>query len=122
MYNQNDLEGIKKLLIGKTVLKISETELLLNDGTILELEGNEGCGGCNSGWYTLDYLNDCPDNMITNVFIESTETDTNDDYEIQERYTIFVLATDQKLMTLAKFNGTDGNGYYGTGFHINIRA
>lgn len=93
-----------------------EGMLVLDDGTKLYLAGNEGCGGCSSGWYELECLSTV-DNIITDVKIVE---DPDDDYEREGsggRYEIFVYA-DNKKVNVATFSGTDGNGYYGSGFRF----
>lgn len=83
-------------------------ELYLDDGTVIEVKGNEGCGGCGNGWYYLDKLNEC-NNVITNVKCENV----ND-----SRYSIFVFTEDTQIEAV-QFNGVD-NGYYGTGYWVTI--
>ena len=77
---------------------------------------NEGCGGCSSGWYSITELNEC-DNVITNVEFECEDID--DEYD-DTSYRIFVYAEDKRIKIL-QVDGTDGNGYYGTGYSIRVR-
>lgn len=81
--------------------------LVLDNGTRLEIKGNEGCGGCGNGWYYLQELNAC-NNAITNV-------ECSDD---KETYNIFVYAENQKVKCL-EVTGSD-NGYYGTGYSVTV--
>lgn len=107
------------LLFGRSVERVQGDSLILDDGTMLTIIPNEGCGGCPSGHYELDALNECP-NMITNVKI-----DVDDDYKNPHwgspntTYTLFVVAEDN-WQPLAVVSGNDGNGYYGTGFEIQV--
>ena len=55
-----DEEQIRETLLGRTVTRVSDDTLLLDNGTTLRIVPNEGCGGCNSGWYDIVALNDCP--------------------------------------------------------------
>lgn len=117
VYCQDDQSEIYNLLFGRKVEKVSENELLLDNGLVLQIVGNKGCGGCSSGWYYLTELNGC-DNAITNVeLVEDTETEGNE-YEIS--YKIYVYAENEKIKLL-QVDGDDGNGYYGTGYTINVR-
>lgn len=110
-------EKIKELLMWKSVKKINDNTIELSDGTLLYLKGNEGCGGCSSGWYELNELNEVP-NAITNVEFEDAQI--KDGYwEAEGCYRIFVYAENQKIK-LAEFEGSDGNGYYGSGYWIYI--
>lgn len=102
------------LLFGHSVDKIQGDALILDDGTKLTIIPNEGCGGCPSGHYELEALNECP-NMITNVKIEAEDGDESTD----TIYTLFVVAEDN-WQSLAVVSGNDGNGYYGTGFTIEV--
>lgn len=115
-YNQEDV--IRDFLMGQTVRKVSGDTLLLSNGTILQIEPNEGCGGCISGWYQLDELNECPDNAIMNV--EFVEEEDQEPYSYSGSYKVFVLAADRRIK-LWEVSGDDGNGYYGSGYWINVR-
>lgn len=44
-----------RFLQGRYVTEIDDEfdTITLDDGTVLEVEGNEGCGWCRSGWYDL---------------------------------------------------------------------
>ena len=106
----NDQDEIRDLLVGHSVRKVTEDQLQLDDGTILELTGNVGCGWCPSGWYELETLNDCP-NVITNVEFDY------DDFS----YKVFVFADNQRI-NLFTFEGDDGNGYYGAGYWITVKG
>jgi hypothetical protein len=116
--NQEDAEAIGALLLGHTIIKVSESELQLDDGTVLQLEGNEGGCACNAGDYELRELNGC-DNVITNV--ELVNSPCGDGQDGDGTYRIFVYADNRKI-NLATFEGSDGNGYYGTGYTIEVRA
>lgn len=115
--SEHDESELSALLVGHRVTKVADDHLLLDDGTVLKFEGNTGCGGCSSGWYELTELNNV-DNIITAVEIEALP---DNDYSRDDGvYRIFVFA-DNKRLNLATFEGTDGNGYYGTGFSILVR-
>jgi hypothetical protein len=108
--------AIRELLIGRTVTKVGDVNLELDDGTQLIIGGNEGCGGCERGWYEITELNDCPVNAIMAVELVSDEYAVGGDEFIR----LFVLAEDQRIKLL-EAKGED-NGYYGTGFWIEVRA
>jgi len=112
----------KNALIGHKIVSVSTSRgavgtIVLDDGTVLELEGNEGGCCCSSGDYTLTTLNHV-DNIITNVeFVDSPSGDGEDG---DGTYKIFVFA-DNTMINLATFEGDDGNGYYGSGYDIRIK-
>lgn len=110
--DHTDIEHIKQLLVGRSVVKIEDDILLLDDGQRIRIQGNEGCGGCSEGWYDLTHLADSI-NGIMDVTIVVDEVGNN------ERYNIFVMTHDQQLAKLASVEGHD-NGWYGSGFWIDI--
>lgn len=134
---EEDVNILRQHLIGRSVVAVhkfgdqerlegapeAEGEVVLDNGTRLLLGGNQGCGGCSSGWYELSKLNDIPVNGITNVEIVKFQA-SNSQYadEGDQVYSIFVLGFEDNLnlAELARFDGSDGNGYYGTGFWFTI--
>lgn len=128
-YNPDDNE-LRSLLVGKSVVSATVTEmmdtpgyyaqdvgtLVLSDGTVLRVGGNVGGCSCGAGDYDLTELNTV-DNIITNVqVIEPAECD----YGMRSgAYRVFVFA-DNAPINLATFEGDDGSGYYGTGFWVEV--
>jgi len=98
------------------VSKVADDHLLLDNGTLLKLVGNDGGCACSAGCYDLTALNGV-ENIITAVEFED---DPADDGHDGDGYRIFVFAGDQRI-NLATFEGSDGNGYYGTGYHVMVR-
>jgi hypothetical protein len=96
----------------------SDGYIILDDGTQVYVKGNEGCGGCDSGNYDLQHLATV-DNVITSVRL-ATETSCYDEYSDEYvSYRIFVYAGAEEI-NLMQVDGTDGNGYYGTGYEITV--
>jgi hypothetical protein len=132
-YRESDIDysetdRIRETLIGRTVTKVADDVLLLDDGTRLTIHANQGCGGCSAGWYELRELNDCPINAIMAVEFEHVEEVSGYDPErheyVEDRYRpeayrVFVLAADERIKLL-EVDGSDGNGYYGTGYWIMV--
>lgn len=117
-------------LIGKSITKAEETKikdewgyfvdgyvLTCDDGTIIEIATNEGCGGCGNGWSSFDDLKKLEENhnVITNVECKYTEDGWEDD-----EFTLFIYYSDN---TINQLKGDDGygNGYYGGGFFVTIK-
>lgn len=117
-YSETSQWEIEKLLLGHAVSKVAADHLLLDDGTLLKLVGNDGGCSCSAGCYDLTALNGV-ENIITSVEFEDDPDD--DGYEAGGgTYKIFVFAGDERI-NLATFEGSDGNGYYGTGYHVMVR-
>ena len=109
-------DKIRELLMFRKIVEVVGDTLVLDNGIELEIVGNVGCGGCASGNYDVTELNGC-DNAITNVeFV----CDEEDNYGEDLSYKIFVFAEDKKIK-IVQVDGTDGNGYYGTGYSIIVR-
>lgn len=110
---QNEKE-IEELLLGHKVTVDDYDNLVLDNGVVLQINPNIGCGGCESGNYYLEHIASV-NNAITNVeFVEEFEDDC-----YYEHYKIFVIA-DGMTTELLDVYGTDGNGYYGTGYQIDV--
>jgi hypothetical protein len=115
---EGDHDAIRELLMGRRVEKVGEDTLRLDNGVTLRLAGNVGGCSCGAGDYDLTELNGV-DNVITKVEFEDSPDSEYDDKE-GGTYRIFVFADNQRV-NLATFEGSDGNGYYGTGYSIEVR-
>lgn len=105
---------IEELLLGHKIAVDDYDNLVLDNGVVLQINPNIGCGGCESGNYYLEHIASV-NNAITNVeFVEEFEDDC-----YYEHYKIFVIA-DGMTTELLDVYGTDGNGYYGTGYTIDV--
>lgn len=131
-YTQNDPQQIADLLIGRRIARAEkgdfdypgrgwrdrpEGRLILDDGTILYLAGHDGGCACNAGCYPLEKVA-AADNIITSARVECDPHDDSDPRE-SGAYRIFVFA-DATEINVAEFVGSDGNGYYGTGFELTV--
>ena len=117
-FDEDEHTKIRKLLLGRKVGVISDDHMKLDDGTVILIDPNEGCGGCSSGGYYLSDLNSC-DNIITAVDFETSER-KNEHGEEETVYRVFVVAEDKRI-NLYAVAGDDGNGYYGTGYVLYVR-
>jgi hypothetical protein len=115
-FTENDEQDITALLMGHSVTVAGDSGLLLDDGTLLEIIPNQGGCVCSSGDYDLTELNGV-ENVITRVDFETTNTD---DWG-GTSYRIFVYAGDARV-NLMSVDGSDGNGYYGTGYEIRAKS
>lgn len=120
----SDQDAIRELLLGRKVKKVASDHLQLDDGTLLKIAPNQGGCACASGDYFLTDLNEV-DNVITAVSFKREDREWGEyDWEAGEyptTFSIFVVAEDKKLR-LARIDGDDGSGYYGTGYTILVRG
>lgn len=114
-------------LIGKSIIKVEQEKgnydrdifkLICDDDTIIEIETNDGCGGCGNGWSSFDDLKKLEQNhnAITNVVCKYSENS----YMENDEFKLFIYYKDD-VLTL---NGNDGygNGYYGGGFYVTVKS
>ncbi len=123
-HSHDDTDALREALFGRSVVSVQigdddyspEGRVLLDDGTELILQGNEGGCSCGGGDYALTRLNDMPINGITNVEVDVEKIGS----DTRLTYRIFVLAQDERF-ELAAFEGDDGSGYYGSGFWFTVK-
>ena len=113
----DDEETIKEMLIGHSIEKVNNNKLKLDNGVILKFYGNEGCV-CGAGDYDITELNECK-NIITDVEFQDEQL-SSDNWGEEHSYKIYVYAENKKIKLL-QCDGDDGNGYYGTGYHIEVK-
>lgn len=117
-------------IVSTTKVDDQTAEIILDDGKKLMLAGNEGCGGCDNGWFYLKNLAESC-NVITSVKPvrkadqsfwgeEPVEVDDEDfDGDGEFIYELFVIS-ENKEINLATYAGGD-NGYYGTGYSVLVK-
>lgn len=113
LYIPGDEHTVKELLIGHSIKRVDEDTLQLDNGIKLRFIENDGCT-CGSGAYDITELNEC-NNIITNVEFETEEIGKYEDLS----YKLFVYSENKKIKLL-QCDGNDGDGYYGTGYHIDV--
>jgi hypothetical protein len=138
-----DADRLRSLLVGKTVLTATMSDeppdkydvgptgtIALSDGTVLKVWGNDGGCACDAGCYPLSEVN-VTNGIVTNVEVEERpDGDFTDDCpecgkgwgcEHRGYYRIYVVTPDERSL-LASFDGSDGNGYYGTGWWLQVAS
>lgn len=140
--HEYDEDEIAELLIGRRVVEAEAGDfrrpddnrwagavtgrLRLDDGTVVLVAPNEGSCTCSAGDYYLESIAKV-DNIITSVKLVNdpdgddarTYNYDTDEYEgpKPEGYKIFVYC-DNTEINLMHIDGSDGNGYYGTGYEL----
>lgn len=133
--DETDHEAIEALLLGRRIVtaekgdvnipdaeysweSTAEGLLTLDDGTHIYVKGHEGGCACSAGDYELTHLAEV-DNVITSVRFDDSP-DGDDEPGGNGWYRIFVVA-DAVEVNIASFEGSDGNGYYGTGYSLYVQ-
>lgn len=131
-----DRDRLMELLYGRKVVRVvkdpSQPEswsagptgwLYLDDGTVLKVWGNDGGCACSAGCYPLARLAEF-DNAITNVEVDykpdAEDWGYNGPPEERGFYRVHVFGVDTKAELLS-CEGSDGNGYYGTGWWLQVQ-
>lgn len=120
VYCEQDEAEIKKLLEGRRIIRADVTDytLVLDNGTRIRVDPNEGCPGCSSGNYDITIFDEC-ESVITSVRTAVEEHREDESWDFLTRYQIWVLVADREFPIL-EVSGTDGNGYYGTGYRLYV--
>lgn len=121
-----DFDKIKEVIIGKQITSIEQkgtfkAVVTLDDGAILQLEGNEGCCCCGSGdWSIRNLLANMakPKARIMNAWIDNQIKVGEVDGDLQGPITVFIMAEGREY-PLVEFNGYD-TGCYGHGFYCRV--
>lgn len=121
LVDYDETEDIADLLMGRKVVAVTHDSLSLDNGMVLRVLPNHGGCSCFAGDYDISALNKV-DNVITKVEFDypkpHSHEDTWDDDWTTKQYRIFVFAEHKQL--LFEVDGEDGNGYYGTGFQLEV--
>lgn len=125
-----DTAEIKALFVGRKVVSVDEStrKVTLDNGVVVRVVPNDGCGGCPSGHYDVKSLNMLKnvEHIITAVKVVQIDHPTKDPYDEPDvTYQIAVYAAGVgvkkgRRTNLVELFGTDGNGYYGTGFTLEV--
>ena len=131
-YDETDDDAIAALLVGRRIVRAEmgqfdypvrsswdkrpEGRLVLDDGTTLLLTGHEGGCSCGAGDYDLSKVATV-ENVITSARVHCDPDDDGGGGEGVYRIYVF---SDNVEINVAEFVGSDGNGYYGTGFSLTV--
>ena len=108
-------ELLEQELVGKRIIKITDEKIVPDNGTVLLIEPNEGCGGCSAGWAEMDID---PYNPNIEAAVMNVEYKDTDDIR-SDSFKIFIYMADNTSITMEGNNGND-NGYYGSGFWVTV--
>lgn len=110
----DDQDSINELFVGRKVVAAHNEVIELDDGTEIKVIPNEGCGGCEDGWFYLRSISEV-DNVITSVEVDHEYTGNG--YTEVYKIVVYAEGVGEDLVVV---EGSEGNGYYGTGFSLKV--
>lgn len=120
MGNRKNYDGwdladlLREELVGQRITTITDDLIVLDNGTVLDIEPNQGCGDCDTGWAEMEII---PNNPNTEAAVMNVEYE--DTYKARtDSFKIFIYMANSTI-TMKGFNGND-NGYYGSGFWVTV--
>lgn len=114
--NETEEKEIRELLVGRKIIEVKNNNTFILDNEMrLLVNPNSGCC-CGAGDYAIKHISKA-NNAITNV--EFVRDDYEEKHEYFTSYKIFVIADGLQTEILDVY-GTDGNGYYGTGYEVQV--
>lgn len=116
--NTSTGDQFAELLAGRKIVKAQNNALWLDNGMKLKITPNDGGCTCGAGDYRVTDLNTC-DNIITSAALVHEESNGDQYAETPNTWRLFVFSGNQAVNAFT-VTGDDGNGYYGTGFHITV--
>ena len=112
--SSDELADLLKELVGMKITSMYDELIVLEDGTRIEIDINEGCGGCSSGWSELSVAKSANlDAAIMNV-------EYSQDNGSSDKFKIFIYLANNETIELDGDDGF-GNGYYGSGFWVTVK-
>lgn len=107
--DHEDEARLNDAFVGRKVIEVTGDTFILDDGSKLTVEPNEGCGGCGEGWYEISSIASF-DHVITGVKVE---VEGNEEVISLIFYSVGIQGKGLEV------TGHD-NGYYGTGFSVRV--
>ena len=113
----------ERILVGHRITDVTHLSddtatMTLDNGTRILVRGNEGCGGCSNGYYWVENIATV-DNLIMAVRCDVEPHPENGMWDERYTYRVFVMTTNREIEAL-RVEGSDGNGYYGSGYYLTI--
>lgn len=107
-------------LVGHRIVSLSKEVIKLDNDVTLNIQFNEGCEACSSGWSELDIVNfdkNYSEGAVMNVAYESYDTDEKN-YN-KDEFKIFIYLVNKSVIEIEGDEGV-GNGEYGSGFWVSV--
>lgn len=115
--SSDELADLLKELIGMKITSMHDELIILENGTRIEIDINEGCDGCSSGWSELSIVN--PMNSV-DLDAAIMNVEYSQDNRSSDKFKIFIYLANNETIELDGDEGI-GNGYYGSGFWVTVK-
>lgn len=115
--SSDELADLLKELVGMKITSMYDELIVLEDGTRIEIDLNEGCGGCSSGWSELSIVNQMNSVDLDAAIMNVEYAQDNGSYD---KFKIFIYLANNETIELDGDDGF-GNGYYGSGFWVTVK-
>ena len=115
--SSDELADLLKELVGMKITSMYDELIVLEDGTRIEIDLNEGCGGCSSGWSELSIVNAMNSVDLEAAIMNVEYAQDNGSYD---KFKIFIYLANNETIELDGDDGF-GNGYYGSGFWVTVK-
>ena len=117
-YFSADEGDFEKELIGKRIVTLTESTVILDDSTVLQIEDGGGCCAWFSGAFrALDF----DDNAITRVERVDRGKEDEDDWEDCDEHWSLNIYTAHKQIAAVDIDGNPSSGYYGSSINLVVR-
>lgn len=115
--SSDELADLLKELVGMKITSMYDELIVLENGTRIEIDINEGCGGCSSGWSELSIVN-----QMNSVDLDAAimNVEYSQDNGASDKFKIFIYLANNETIELDGDDGV-GNGYYGSGFWVTVK-
>lgn len=108
-------------LVGHRIVSMTKEVIKLDNNVTLNIQFNEGCNGCSSGWSELDVVNfdnTYSEAAVMNVVYDSYHTN-KENYNSKDEFKIFIYLVNKAVIEIEGDEGV-GNGEYGSGFWVSV--
>lgn len=115
--SSDELADLLKELVGMKITSMYDELIVLEDGTCIEIDINEGCDVCSSGWSELSIVN-----QMNSVDLDAAimNVEYQQDNGSSDKFKIFIYLANNETIELDGDDGV-GNGYYGSGFWVTVK-
>lgn len=111
-----DVDEFRKELVGKKILGVGHSTLLLEDGTELVIEAGGDCCAYFEGWF--ETVGDPEQAVVTRV--DRVDLEETSQYGGDVNFSINIYAAHRQIAK-AEVRGDEGTGYYGSSITLVVR-